>query len=507
MEINSFADFAFNRQLLNAVADLGYEQPTPIQQKTIPLILGNHDVLGIAQTGTGKTAAYVLPLLMKIKYAQGKHPRALILAPTRELVMQIDEALGQLAKYTDLRHAALYGGLGPKAQIETLRNGVDIIVATPGRFLDLYRMGEVLSRDLKTMVLDEADRMMDMGFMPQIRAILEVIPSKRQNLLFSATFGERIERLSGEFLEAPIKVEVTPQATTAELITQRLYEVPNFRTKINLLAWLMEDPALERVMIFCRTKTVADNIYKFLNRKVIEDGSIRVIHANKGQNTRINAMEAFKDGNIRVLVATDVAARGIDVIEVSHVINFDVPLVYEDYVHRIGRTGRANHTGEAITFMTIAEEHHIGKIEQIIRQPIPRVPVPPQVDVPETPFEEQQLLLMEIDNQRKKADPSFLGAFHQKKAGRGREATDNSRKRSVIQPLVVATANERRTGKAAKPTSAARARSVMPGAPGSPPAKTGNRPGGKRASAMPGGRSARPSAGKPGKGPGGRKRS
>ncbi len=507
MEINSFADFAFNRQLLNAVADLGYEQPTPIQQKAIPLILGNHDVLGIAQTGTGKTAAYVLPLLMKIKYAQGKHPRALILAPTRELVMQIDTALGKLAKYTDLRHVALYGGLGPKAQLDALQKGVDMIVATPGRFMDLYRMGEILTRDLKTMVLDEADRMMDMGFMPQIRAILEVIPSKRQNLLFSATFGERIERLSGEFLEAPIRVEVSPQASTADLVAQRLYEVPNFRAKINLLAWLMEDPALQRVIVFCRTKTVADNIYKFLNRKVIEDGSIRVIHANKGQNTRINAMEAFKDGNIRVLVATDVAARGIDVIEVSHVINFDVPLVYEDYVHRIGRTGRANHTGEAITFMTIAEEHHIGKIEGIIRMPIPRVPIPPQVDLPETPFEEQQMMLMEIDNQRKKSDPAFLGAFHQKKARPGQEAPDSNRKRSVIKPLLVETANERRTGKSDKPKSAStsRARSVMPGAPGQP--TKSNRVGGKRASSLPGGRSARPSAARPGKGPGGRKRS
>ena len=416
MEITSFEQFELNRQLLNAIADLGYTEPTPIQQQTIPLSLGNHDVLGIAQTGTGKTAAYLLPLLMKIKYAQGQNPRALILAPTRELVMQINQAVSELAKYTDLRHLALFGGLGPKTQIETLRKGVDLLVATPGRFMDLYRTGEIVTKEIRTMVLDEADKMMDMGFMPQIRSILEVIPTKRQNLLFSATFGGRVERLSAEFLEAPIKVEVTPQASTAEMVNQVIYEVPNFRTKINLLDVLISSDAFQRVIIFARTKGTAENIYKFLTRKVVENKNVRVIHANKGQNTRINAMEAFKEGNVRVLVATDVAARGIDVAEVSHVINFDLPLIYEDYVHRIGRTGRANHTGEAITFLTMAEEYHVQKIEKIIRMTIPRKPLPPEVVVVETPFDEQQAMLREIDEQRRKENPDFLGAFHEKKA-------------------------------------------------------------------------------------------
>ncbi|MBD2754661.1 DEAD/DEAH box helicase [Spirosoma validum] len=416
MEITSFEQFELNRQLLNAVADLGYTEPTPIQQKTIPLSLGNHDVLGIAQTGTGKTAAYLLPLLMKVKYAQGNSPRALILAPTRELVMQINEAVGELGKYTDLRHLALYGGLGPKTQIETLRKGVDLLVTTPGRFMDLYRLGEIVTKDIRTMVLDEADKMMDMGFMPQIRSILEVIPTKRQNLLFSATFGGRVERLSAEFLEAPVKVEVTPQASTADMVNQVIYEVPNFRTKINLLDYLISKDTFQRVIIFARSKSNAENIYKFLARKVVETAQIRVIHANKGQNTRINAMDAFKEGNVQVLVATDVAARGIDVAQVSHVINFDLPLIYEDYVHRIGRTGRANHTGEAITFLTMAEEYHVQKIEKIIRMTIPRQPLPPQVEVAETPFDEQQEMLRSVDEQRRKEDPTFLGAFHEKKA-------------------------------------------------------------------------------------------
>ncbi|GAB3778380.1 DEAD/DEAH box helicase [Spirosoma horti] len=415
MEITSFEQFELNRQLLNAVAELGYSEPTPIQQQTIPLSLGNHDVLGIAQTGTGKTAAYLLPILMKVKYAQGQNPRALILAPTRELVMQINQAVSELGKFTDLRHVALYGGLGPKTQIEALRNGIDIIVATPGRFMDLYRTGEIVTKEIRTMVLDEADKMMDMGFMPQIRSILEIIPRKRQNLLFSATFGGRVERLSAEFLEAPIKIEVSPQASTADMVNQVIYEAPNFRTKINMLDYLITKEAFQRVIIFARTKGTAENIYKFLARKVLDPDKVRVIHANKGQNTRINAMEAFKEGNIQVLVATDVAARGIDVAEVSHVINFDLPLIYEDYVHRIGRTGRANRSGEAITFLTKAEDYHVQKIERIIRMTIPRQPLPPEVEVTETPFDEEQAMLREIDEQRRKEDPTFLGAFHDKK--------------------------------------------------------------------------------------------
>lgn len=415
MDITSFDQFDLNRQLLNAVADLGYTEPTPIQQKTIPISLGNHDVLGIAQTGTGKTAAYLLPLLMKIKYAQGKNPRALILAPTRELAIQISKSVTDLTKYTDLRHLVAYGGLGPKTQIETLQQGVDLVVATPGRFMDLYRAGELVTKDIRTLVLDEADKMMDMGFMPQIRSILEIIPTKRQNLLFSATFGGRVERLSAEFLEAPVKIEVTPQASTADMVDQVIYDVPNFRTKVNLLEHLLTQDGFQRVIVFSRTKTSAENIYKFLTRKVFAPDQVRVIHANKGQNTRINSMEAFKEGNVRVLVATDVAARGIDVAEVSHVINFDVPLIYEDYVHRIGRTGRANRTGQAITFVTLSENYHVEKIQRIIRMTVPRQPMPAEVEVTETPFDEQQEMLRAVDEQRRKEDPNFQGAFHEKK--------------------------------------------------------------------------------------------
>lgn len=418
--ITSFENFNLNRQLLDAVADAGFGNPTDVQQRCIPLILGGQEVIGIAQTGTGKTAAYLLPLLMKVKFATGKDPRALVLAPTKELTLQIADHAHELAKHTDLRIIAIYGGVGPKAQIEQLEQGVDVIIATPGRFMELYLKGELVPKQIRTLVLDEADRMMDMGFMPQLRRIFEVIPHKRQNLLFSATFPDKVEHLAKEFLVFPTKVEITPQATAAKQVEQALYAVPNLRTKINLLEHLLQDEdAFSRVLIFTRTKEVADNVFRYLERK--EYGPIKVIHSNKGQNTRINAINDFRDGNLRILVSTDVTARGIDVVKVSHVINFDVPILYEDYVHRIGRTGRAFQEGTAITFATPAELYHVGKIEKLIREKIPVKALPSAVEVPETPAVEAKEMAKEIDWQKKKEDPSFQGAFHERKGTRRRK--------------------------------------------------------------------------------------
>ncbi len=409
-----FDQFNLNKQLLRAIKDAGYETPTPIQQKAIPLVTAGHDVVGIAQTGTGKTAAYVLPLLMKIKYAQGMHPRALILAPTRELVMQIDESIRQFNTYCDIRHTCLYGGVGPKGQIELINAGTDIVVATPGRLLDLYSKGILLLKEVITLVLDEADKMMDMGFMPQIRRILEVIPVKRQNLLFSATMPPKVEKLSEEFLEFPEVAAITPQATAVETVSQKMFLVPNIKTKINLLLYLLTDTInFKRVIVFVKTKDTANNVYKYLDRKLEDE--IRIIHANKGQSSRINAVEAFREGGVRILVTTDVTARGIDIQEVSHVVNFDVPLIYEDYVHRIGRTGRAYRTGEAITFVNKAEEFHIKKIEEIIREKIPVCPLPQEVEIAKTDFVEQQKIAREIDSQKRSENPDFKGAFHEKK--------------------------------------------------------------------------------------------
>lgn len=409
----SFDNFKLNKQLFEAIREAGYSKPTPIQDKAIPLALAGHDVLGIAQTGTGKTAAYVLPILMKVKYAQGMHPRALVLAPTRELVLQIEAVFLQLSKYTDLRIVSLYGGLGPKTQIEKVQAGADIIVATPGRFLELYSRGDLLLKEIKTMVMDEADKMMDMGFLPQIKAILEVIPVKRQNLLFSATFSKRVEEISYEFLEFPERVEIDRQATTAVTVSQIKYFVPNLKTKILLLEHLLKDESFKRVMVFTKSRSNAEAVFKYLEKRA--EGIIRVIHANKGQNTRINAMDEFKSGEVRILVTTDVAARGLDIGMVSHVINFDVPLIYEDYVHRIGRSGRAENEGAAITFINPAEAYHFGRIQEIIRMEVPEAEIPVEIEVPETPFAEKQAYEREIDNQKRKADPDFKGAFHEKK--------------------------------------------------------------------------------------------
>ena len=423
----SFEDFKFNRQILNAIADAGYTEATPVQQKAIPPILNGQDVMGIAQTGTGKTAAYILPIIMKLKYAQGDHARALIVAPTRELAMQIEENAKAYAKYTDLRVVTVYGGLGPKTQIENINKGVDIIVATPGRFMDIYLAGHIVTKTLQVLVLDEADKMMDMGFMPQINRILEVVPVKRQNLLFSATMSDKIHELSGNFLEFPTVIEVTPQATPAQTVNQKVYHVPNVKTKINLLRRLLEvEGEITKLMVFCKTRTAAEDVYKFLLRKYGE-GEVRVLHANKGQNTRINSMNSFKNDEVKILVATDVASRGIDVSDVSHVINFDVPVVIEDYVHRIGRTGRALQSGEAITFCAPSEEYYLNKIQKLIRQTIPVQPIPADVFIEETPYEERQDQNKEIDMQKRRDDPDFKGAFHEKKTLNQRKKFDAER--------------------------------------------------------------------------------
>lgn len=411
----TFQDLKLTRQYLNALEDLGFEQPTPIQKKAIPAIGSGQHVIGIAQTGTGKTAAYLLPVLQKIKYAQGNLPRCIIIVPTKELVVQVSNQIAELSKYTDIRHKGIYGGVGRKAQAKVIQEGIDIIVSTPRRLLEFCEKEDLSLKKVEIMILDEADRMMDMGFMPQLNALLDVTPRKKQNLLFSATFSPRVEELSWNFMDFPIKIEITPEATPVETVEQISYKTPNVQTKLNLIKHLLqEEEIFNRVIVFVKTKKTATQIYDHLRRKTT--GEIRLIHSNKGQNTRINAFKDFKEGGIRILVATDVMARGIDIPEVSHVINFDVPVQSEDYVHRIGRTGRARCTGCAITFVTAADFLNIERIEQKIRMEIPVQDLPEEVDVPETPFEEKQDLARAIDAQKRKEDPNFQGAFHEKKS-------------------------------------------------------------------------------------------
>lgn len=410
----TFEDLKLTRQFLNAIEDWGFEQPTEIQCKAIPPIRSGQDLIGIAQTGTGKTAAFLLPLLHTLKYAQGTQPRCLILVPTKELVMQIVNHTEHLAKYTDLRVIGLYGGIGPKAQAQAMEQGQDIIVATPGRFMEIYFKGVIDCKKIKHLVLDEADRMMDMGFMHQLRKIFEIIPNKRQNLLFSATFPQRVEHLAEEFLLWPTRVEVSPQATPVETVEQSLYRVPNFRTKIDLLVHLLEtDASMERIIVFTRTKEYAENISRYLLRK--ELGEVRVIHSNKGQNSRINAMADFRKGDVRILVSTDVSARGIDIPEVSHVINFSIPRDSFDYVHRIGRTGRAFRAGTAISFADHTESYYVRKIEEVTKQLIPVNELPKSLFIHPTEKNERQDQAREIDKQKHRENPDYKGAFHDKK--------------------------------------------------------------------------------------------
>ncbi len=412
--MTTFEDLKISKSVLKAIEELGFTEPTPIQEKAIPMIRSGVDVLGIAQTGTGKTAAYFIPLIMKLVKAEGKDPRAVVLVPTRELAIQVGEDLEDLAKFTNLRRATVYGGVGWTKHADLIKPGVDIIVATPGRLWDLYRNESVSFKKIKTLVIDEADRMLDMGFMPQIRNFLEVLPLKRQNLLFSATFNEKVEEMSHEFLDFPERVEVAPSATPAELIDQVYYKVPNFQTKLNLINYLLRDEeTYSRVIIFVGTKENAEQVFKIIKRR--SEGEKRIMHSNKGQSTRLNAINGFKSGAIRILITTDISSRGIDVEMISHVINFDIPSNHEDYVHRIGRTARANNVGTAITLVNPAEEDSLHKIEDLIRMKIPQLDLPADLDQVATKKEENLIQLREIDRQKRVADPTFKGAFHDKK--------------------------------------------------------------------------------------------
>jgi len=413
--MTTFEGFGIGKSILKALDEIGFTTPTPIQEQAIPVIKSGKDVLGIAQTGTGKTAAYVIPLLMKLVKAEGKDPRAIVLVPTRELAIQVGEDIAELSQFTDIRHAAVYGGIGWTKHAALLEPGVDILVATPGRLWDLYRAGAFGMKSIKTLVVDEADRMLDMGFMPQLNKLFEVIPPRRQNLLFSATFSESIELMSNEFLAFPERVEVAPSATPVDKVKQYFYRVPNFRTKLNFVSYLLNNQEeFKRVIVFCRTKENAEDVFKVLTRRT--EGEVRILHSNKAQSSRINAIDAFKSGSVRVLVSTDVSARGIDVTEISHVINFDLPPRYEDYIHRIGRTARANTDGVAISFIGPEEDFHLENIEKLIRMKIEELPFPEEIDIVPISKPEQQNIDREIDRQKRLANPEFKGAFHEKKA-------------------------------------------------------------------------------------------
>ena len=358
--------------LLDAVDELGYVRPSPIQAQAIPPVLKGRDLIGCAQTGTGKTAAFAIPILQRLHgHVSKRHTpiRALVLTPTRELALQIKESFDQYGKYLELRHTVIFGGVGQAPQVEALERGVDILVATPGRLNDLCNQGHIDLSGIETFVLDEADRMLDMGFIHDVRKVIARLPEKRQTLLFSATMPQEIAELSRTILVNPVRVEVTPQASTVEAIEQRLYKVDKGNKKF-LLQHVLQDESLDSVLVFTNTKHGADRVVKELGRAGI---AAMAIHGNKGQSARIKALDSFKSGAIRVLVATDIAARGIDVNELAAVVNYELPNVPETYVHRIGRTGRAGRGGVAISFCNVDELAYLKDIEKLIKKQVPVV--------------------------------------------------------------------------------------------------------------------------------------
>jgi ATP-dependent RNA helicase RhlE len=370
-----FTDLGLAEPLLRAVRDQGYETPTPIQAQAIPAVLKGGDLLGGAQTGTGKTAGFTLPLLQRLmqkaapRDARGRLMiRTLILTPTRELAAQVEESVRTYGKYLPLKSMVMFGGVGMQPQIDALRRGVDILVATPGRLLDHHQQGTLDLSRIEIFVLDEADRMLDMGFIHDIKRVLAILPAKRQNLLFSATFSDEIKALADRLLNQPALIEVARRNAAADTVAQTVHPVGREKKK-ELLRHLILEGDWHQVLVFMRTKHGANRLTEWLNE---HDVTAMAIHGNKSQSARTKALADFKDGELRVLVATDIAARGIDIEELPHVVNYELPNVPEDYVHRIGRTGRAGASGEAISLVCLDEEGFLKDIERLIRHPIPR---------------------------------------------------------------------------------------------------------------------------------------
>lgn len=381
----NFSNLQLSEHILRALNDAGYQHPTPIQEKAIPPLVQGKDIIACAQTGTGKTAAFALPtieILSKNKPVKRNAIRTLILTPTRELAIQIDESFAIYSKYTSLKHTVIFGGVSQNAQTTALKKSPEILTATPGRLLDLIGQGFIDLSHLEIFILDEADRMLDMGFIHDVKRVIKFLPQKRQTLLFSATMPDEIKKLSSTILYQPVKVEVSPPATTVEKINQTVYHTDK-GNKNHLLLHLLKEMDVPMSLVFTRTKHGADKVVRFLNKSGISSAAI---HGNKSQNARQKALNQFKDGKIKTLIATDIAARGIDIDDLTHVFNFDLPNVSESYVHRIGRTGRAGNDGIAIAFCSAAEKVDLKNIEKLIGKKIPVIgnhPYPSVEDVAE----------------------------------------------------------------------------------------------------------------------------
>lgn len=410
----TFQEFNLSTPLQNALIDLGFENPTPIQEKMYPVVMSGRDAVGIAQTGTGKTFAYLIPILRQLKYSESKHPRILVVVPTRELVLQVVAEAEKLARYMNVRITGVYGGTNINTQKQIVYQGMDILVATPGRLVDLVMTGVLRLKSIQKLVIDEVDEMLNLGFRPQLMTFMDSLPQRRQNLMFSATLTADVSELIDNYFDEPETVEIENQQTPLEQITQYFYAVPNFFTKINLLESLLSNvDEFSRVLIFVSVKQMADRVFALIDTKFPEQAG--VLHSNKSQNFRINSLERFKNGTNRILISTDVASRGLDVLDISHVINFDTPEIPEDYIHRIGRTGRAEQSGTAITFVNEPEQKSLAEIEAFMNRIIQERPLPPDVVVSHIFTEEEKPVLFDKDYIGKSnAITDSKGAFHEK---------------------------------------------------------------------------------------------
>ena len=411
-----FTDLNLNNALLNALTDLGFAAPTSIQRKVFATALSGADVCGIAQTGTGKTIAFLLPCLRQWKFTKDISPQILILVPTRELVVQVVEAVNQLTTYMNVVTVGVYGGVNINTQKLLVEQKVDILVGTPGRLYDLAMNGSVKLKAIKRLVIDEVDEMLNLGFRAQLKNIIELLPDRRQNLLFSATLTEEVEELMQFYFTNLVKIEAAPTGTPLENIQQLAYEVPNFYTKVNLLKLLLAaDASMTKVLVFTASKALADQVFEQIETAYA--GVAGVIHSNKEQNHRFNTVKQFKEGVYRFIIATDIVARGIDIEEVSHVINFDMPDTPENYMHRIGRTGRADKQGIAISFISPKEKPFQAAIEALMNYAITMFPVPPNLDISDelTEDEKPKVFMKEIAVKLPKKEESGP-AFHEKSA-------------------------------------------------------------------------------------------
>ena len=376
--MNSFEELGISRQLQNAIGDLGFEHPTPIQQKAFPVINSGKDVVGISQTGTGKTLAYMLPILERLKFSKQSNPRILILVPTRELVMQVVDNIEEYCKYMSIRVLGVFGESNINVQKKAIAQGQDIIVATPGRLYDLVMSRSLQLKEINKLVIDEVDVMLDLGFLHQLVNIFDLLPERRQNIMFSATMTEEVNALIEDFFITPANISIAVSGTPLENIAQQCYSVKNFYTKVNLLIHLLRDKSeFSKVLVFAGNKTMADRLHDCLEEDY--GSAICIIHSNKSQNYRIRSVEEFESGTKRILIATDVMARGLDLDKITHVINFDTPIYPENYMHRIGRTGRAKQEGKSLLFFTENEKEAKERIEALMDYKIPQLNFPLEV--------------------------------------------------------------------------------------------------------------------------------